>query len=410
MAVVLREVRKLRTLDFEICTASINCPARSYVDLSTEERREILQTFYVKGSSLTRALRTHIQIFLKSPSSYLRGLAFAFKIGLRRGLLYPLLYFTEALLVGSWMKSQDLAHLHVHLANAAASVALIVRQVFDTDVSMTVHGPDEFYDVDGQLLRQKIADSAFLICISQFTRSQLMSISAPHDWCKLELVRCGVDCAQFQPLPRRSRSSCFELLCVARLVPIKGHLVLLAALSNLARKGKNFQLRLVGDGPLREQLRRKAEHLGLGPLILFEGNVPQSRVRTLCETADAFVLPSFAEGVPIALMEAMAMELPCIATFVGGIPELIRHEVDGILVMPSDKQGLALSIERLISDPELCRRLGASGRSRIIEHYNLDRNVECLASVFTSRLEHAGKVSKSSCDAAGIADSEIDGD
>jgi glycosyltransferase involved in cell wall biosynthesis len=160
----------------------------------------------------------------------------------------------------------------------------------------------------------------------------------------------------------------------------------LAAVERLVKSYANVRLRLVGDGPDRERLERTIASKGLGPYVTLEGSVNQDRIRDYYRQADIFVLPSFAEGIPVVLMEAMAMEVPCISTFVAGIPELIRNDIDGILIPPSDDQELALSIGRLIDDPDLRQRLGAAGRRRVIEKYDLDRNVAYLADIFAHRI------------------------
>jgi glycosyltransferase involved in cell wall biosynthesis len=174
---------------------------------------------------------------------------------------------------------------------------------------------------------------------------------------------------------------------VGRLVPAKGQLILLGAVDQLVKSKRNVRLRLVGGGPDRKSLEREVAKRGLGEHVIFEGMINQDQIRELFYKADVFALPSFAEGIPVALMEAMAMGIPCITTFVAGISELIREGIDGILVAPSDKDGLVHAIERLIDDPELCRNLGYAGRERVIEKYNLDRNVARLATVFKKRIK-----------------------
>jgi glycosyltransferase involved in cell wall biosynthesis len=173
---------------------------------------------------------------------------------------------------------------------------------------------------------------------------------------------------------------------VGRLVPAKGQHVLLAAVARLRASGRNLRLRLVGDGPDRASLQAAARRLSIEDAVIFEGAVNQDRIRDLYAKADVFALASFAEGIPVVLMEAMAMEIPCISTWITGIPELIRDSVDGLLVAPSDAEGLASAIARLMDDPELRARLGAAGRSRVIEKYDLRRNVARLADVFDARL------------------------
>ncbi len=385
---MMREVRKLRALKFEINVASINSTGRDFADLASEEREEAAVTFYVKQQGAFAALRSHLSVFLARPKEYVRGLWFALGLGgsdLVR-VCYGFLYFSEALILGRWIESRGLKHLHVHFANPAATVGLIASRVFGLGFSMTVHGPEEFYDVTNHLLVEKIAGASFVCCIGHFTRSQLMKLSNPDQWNKLEFIPCGVDTNRFKPCSFRARPNPFEVLCVGRLAPAKGHHILIRAMERLERGGRIVRLRLVGDGPERQSLEREVRKLELSDRVIFEGAVNQDKIRGLYASADAFVLPSFAEGVPGVLMEAMAMEIPCVATYVGGVPELIRPEVEGILVPASDARALAEAIERLIDDPQLRRRLGLAGRVRVTRDYDLDRNVGRLAQVFDRRL------------------------
>jgi colanic acid/amylovoran biosynthesis glycosyltransferase len=325
---------------------------------------------------------------MSSPKNYFLGLGFALKLGgtdLRR-LVLSFCYFVEAVILGRWMESRRLRHLHVHFANAAATVGLIATRTFPIQFSLTVHGPDEFYDVAGLRLADKMAGASFACCIGQFARSQLMKLSSPLEWGKFEIGPLGVDPQFFTPRPFRTAPDSFELLCVGRLVPSKGQYILLAAISRLVKSHPNIRLRLVGDGPDREGLERAIAANDLGRYVTLEGSVNQDRIRTYYREADIFVLPSFAEGIPVVLMEAMAMEIPCVSTFVAGIPELIRNEVDGILISPSDDRALAGAIKRLLEEPDLRRRLGEAGRRRVMEKYDLDRNVTHLAEIFADRI------------------------
>src|ERR1700733_8967672 len=186
-AFLSRELERLRKLDFAIPVASINSP-RKPAQMAPDEQAEGASTFYVKRAGITGALRAHCAPFLNAPHRYLRGFFFAVRVVARDPprLPYAVFYFSEALIVGQWMRAHNLYRLHVHFANAAATVALITSEVFQIQLSMTVHGPDEFYDVPGQLLQAKIARASFICCISQFTRSQLMSVSDSGQWSKFE--------------------------------------------------------------------------------------------------------------------------------------------------------------------------------------------------------------------------------
>jgi colanic acid/amylovoran biosynthesis glycosyltransferase len=385
---ILREVVALRALGFSICVASINEP----VALTEEERDEAARTYYVKREGAARAVLAQLTFLARSPIAYLRALGFTLRLARTdlRALLYHLFYFVEAVLVARWMDQQALKHLHVHFATPAASVALIVTHLRPVTMSITVHGPDEFYDVSGYQLREKIAGAKFLLAIGSFARSQLMRLSSPESWERFDVVPLGVNPARFSPRPDPGDEAPFEILCVGRLVATKGQHVLLAAAARLQAEGRNILVRLIGDGPDRASLERDAQRRGLGHCVRFEGAVSQERIVDFYRQAGIFALPSFAEGIPVVLMEAMAMEIPCVTTFVNGIPELIRDTSDGLLVPPSDDAALAAAIARLMDDRTLRRRLGASARLRVVERYNLAPNAERLADTFRRRLEVGG--------------------
>ncbi|MBK8598552.1 MAG: glycosyltransferase [Holophagales bacterium] len=388
---ILREVLALRARGFEISVASINDPDRPDAGLTAEERAEAASTYYVKRHGVPGAFGAFLSALFTRPAGFFRGLASAVRLGGTdpKALAKQLAYFVEALMVGRFVTKKGLSHLHVHFMTPASAVGLLVSKVFPVTFSMTAHGPDELYDVTAYRLREKLEASRFVCTIGRYCRSQLMRLTDPCHWEKYEVTPLGVDLAAFSPRPFREAPDPFEVICVGRLVPAKGQHVLLSAVAGLVAGGRRILLRFVGDGPDRASLEEEAKSRGLGPAVVFEGSVNQDRIRALYGTADVFALASFAEGIPVVLMEAMAMEIPCVTTFITGIPELIRDGVDGLLVAPSDEEALAGALARLMDDPALRRTLGPAGRRRVAERYELTRNVEVLAKVFQKRLGEA---------------------
>ena len=386
---ILREVAELRRLGISIDVASINGLDRPLDQLTAEERSEAGRTYYVKKAGPAGAAAAHFATMLSRPAGYFRGAWFALRLAGTdlRGAAMSFFYFVEAVMIGRWMLSRSLHHLHIHFATPAATVGLILTRVFPITLSITVHGPDEFYDVPGYRLAEKVGASRLLCAIGLFARSQLMRISSALDWKKIEVTPLGVDPELFTPRPFRADFDHFEVLCVGRLVPAKGQHILLSAIARLIAEGRAMRLRFVGDGPDRSSLEEAARAHGIEDFVIFEGSVNQDRIRDLYQRAEVFALASFAEGIPVVLMEAMAMEIPCVTTWITGIPELIRDAVDGILVPPSDDAALAAAIARLMDDCELRRRIGQAGRKRVIEKYNLRKNVAYLAEVFRARLQ-----------------------
>src|SRR5580704_6422441 len=221
---ILREVRRLRALDWDIRVASINPSARPNDQLANEEREELRDTFCVKGVGARGAIRAHSRMLVTRPLVYLRGLIYAMALaaGDPRRTFKNLMYFVEAVVIGQWMRSQELHHLHVHFASEAATVGLLAAHIFPIGFSLTVHGPDEFYDTPGYYLRAKIERANFIACISHFARSQLMKLSPSSQWPKLQIARLGIDPNLFKPAPFRTDPQPFEIICVGRLVPAKG--------------------------------------------------------------------------------------------------------------------------------------------------------------------------------------------
>jgi len=385
---ILREVTQLRTQGFSVDVASINPPDRDSSRLTAVEKAEAQQTFYVKEAGIPGAFLSQLYCLFFSPVRYCRALLYALRLAktdLRRAILC-IFYFLEAGILARWMQSRGLTHLHVHFATPAATVGIILARLAPVTISLTVHGPDEFYDVPGYYLQEKIATAEFVCAIGAYARSQLMKLSPVAQWNKFELSPLGVDPGQFQRRTPGASSDKFEILCVGRLVPAKGQHILLAAVARVIALDRPVLLRLVGDGPDRRSLELEVRRLNLENAVRFEGALNQDQTRSCYETADVFALASFAEGIPVVLMEAMAMEIPCVTTWITGVPELIRPEIDGLLVPPSDVDAFADALIRLMDNRTLRLQLGKAARRRIEERFDLSQSVVRLADIFTRRL------------------------
>ena len=227
----------------------------------------------------------------------------------------------------------------------------------------------------------------FVVCISDFARSQLMALVPEQHWSKISHrpLRGRPGCLR-HPRERRPRQTRLEILSVGRLVAVKGQALVIEAVSTLSSRGLDARATIVGAGPTRDRLEALAAELGVGDRVAFTGAVGQDRIRELYAAADVFCLPSFAEGVPVVLMEAMAMELPVVTSRIMGIPELVEDGVSGLLIAPGDVAGLDAALERLARDPAERRRLGEAGRSKIVAEYALDTSVERLEQLFAANL------------------------
>jgi colanic acid/amylovoran biosynthesis glycosyltransferase len=392
----LHEIEGLSHYGVLIETASINPSDRPASMLPEEERDAIATTFYIKKQPIASILGVLLRTTVLRPGVVLRGLrrAFALEPWHLSHTLYSLFYLVEAIVLGNWMKKRGHSHLHIHFSGSVASVGMIAAIAWQFPYSLTVHGPDEFFDQKEVALAQKIHSALFVVCISDFCRAQLMRLTPPTNWNKFHVIRLGIAPSLAEEALGETRKlegdEPLRILCTGRLVGAKGQSILLLAVEQLLRREHAIHLVFIGDGDDREILERLADEHGLRKHVTFAGSQNHDRVIETLRTSDLFVLPSFAEGVPVALMEAMAMGVPCISTFVAGIPELIRHEQDGLLVPAGSISGMTDAIERLILNGNERLRFRESARQRVLELYNLPVNLKSLAALFAAHLQETG--------------------
>ena len=379
---IFREVRALRQQGFSVMTASIRKPG-NLEKMTPDEKADAVTTLYIKDSSLLKVIASHLALLFNHSKRYffmLRQTLMLNRMG-PRNIFKALAYFAEAGVLLRWMKNHDMNHVHVHFANPAATVAMIADTYGTISFSVSVHGPDVFYNVDTILLAEKVKRARAVRCISYYCRSQLMRLVSHDLWDKFHIVRCGIDPARFAPRPD-PENEVAEILCLGRLVPAKGQHILLEACGLLNQRSIPFHLTYVGGGEDGESLEALARTLGIQDQVEFTGAVGQDEVHAYYDRADLFVLASFAEGVPVVLMEAMAKEVVSVSTGITGIPELIEDGVDGVLVPPSHVEGLADKLKELIENPELRSKLGRQGRIKVMEMYDLERNCRQMAEFF----------------------------
>jgi len=390
---ILREIRTLRRLGFNIDVVSIRSPDRPLDTLSQDEAEEAALTYSVLANGWLRILGINLATLLKRPIGYLRGLLYALQLmewDLRRVLPFAA-YFAEAVVAGSYLMSRGVRHAHTHFAS---TVTLLMARVFPIGFSATFHGPDEFNDVVGFHMAAKVEKARWISTISHFAASQTMKASLPVYWNKIHPLPLGVDPGAFAPRHAAVKTptpGTFNVLCVGRLASAKAQHILIEAIGRIVALGRSgIKLTLVGAGPERASLEETVARRNLMPYVDFAGACNHDRVIEFYAQTDVFAMASFAEGIPVVLMEAMAMEIPCVATWITGIPELIRGEVDGLLVPPADPDALAAAILRLMDDPALGARLGKSARQKVLAEYNLSRNTERLAEVFRNPIGKKG--------------------
>ena len=302
-------------------------------------------------------------------------------------LARTLAIFPKALWIAERLEAEGAGHLHAHFATHPATLALIVSSLTGIPWSVTVHAHDIF--VSRVLLREKLAAARFVRAISRFNRDYLERLY-PELQGRVRVIHVGIDPAVYRLLPPPP-AHLARILCVASLRAYKGHAVLLEACRLLKEQGVAFRCVLVGEGPLRPDLERRIAELGLRDLVELAGALPQNEVARRLGESSVFVLPSVVapdgqmEGIPVALMEAMAAGRPVVASDLSGIPELVQHGVSGFLTRPGDAEGIAAALKRLIDEPGLGRELGERGREKVEREFRLDVNVAGLLSEIGSR-------------------------
>jgi glycosyltransferase involved in cell wall biosynthesis len=386
---ISREISVLEREGFEIPTASVNVPS-NVEKMGEEDRAYAARTYAIKGTPRPRVARL-ILAYAFGSRRFFPALSYALRIAARSGprdLRKAIGYFVEAVLLHAWAARNGVGHVHVHFANPAATVALIATRLGGLEFSMSVHGPDEFYDVTRNGIREKVANAVFVRCIGYFCRSQLMRLTPIAQWGKLRIVRCGIFRDEFARRPARTGPA-RSILCVGRLCPSKAQAVLVEAADILRGKGCDFRLLLLGGGEDLGAIRAMVQSRGLGGLVEVAGPVGHARVKEELAACDLFVLPSFAEGIPVALMEAMASGVPVISTNIAGIPELIEHGVEGILTQPSNAAQLAGAIEAFLRGEADARGLAERAAAKVASLYDAEVNAKALGELFlAARRQH----------------------
>ncbi len=379
-----QEVARLRDLGWDVQTFSIRrAPESEMVD--EEVRREHERTEYVLDAGAFRMVVAAIREVFRSPLQFFATVGVMWRVrtpGLK-GHVWPLLYLVEACYLARLLRARGVEHLHNHLGRNSAVVAMLASSLTNIPYSLTIHGPTEFDEPGTLALGLKIHRSAFTVAISDYGRSQLCRWTSLADWPKIHVVHCGVSRAFRDavppPLPDAPR-----LVSVGRLAEQKGQLVLVEAVALLRDRGVDFQLEIVGDGPMRGEIERRISALGLANHVHLAGWRDSAGVRQAMVDSRLFVLPSFAEGLPVVLMESLALGRPVVSTYVAGIPELVRPGREGWLVPPGSAVALAEALtEALATDTTKLAAMGRSGADRVAIRHDAVVEARKLARLIT---------------------------
>jgi glycosyltransferase involved in cell wall biosynthesis len=356
--------------------------------LDPENRLERKRTRYVLGDGVPALVVALSKMLLTRPVRLLQALTLALRMGRRaeRPMPVHLIYLAEACRVVLWLRGAGIQHLHAHFGTNSAEVAMLVHALGGPKWSFTVHGPEEFDNVQLIGIAEKIRRSAFVVAISSYGQSQLYRLVEHHYWPKIKVVHCGLEPAYFTETTNLTSTRRF--VCVGRLCAQKGQLVLIEAAHRLTERGIGFELVLAGDGPLRAEIEASIQRHKLQDRVRITGWISAAEVREQILAARVLVLPSFAEGLPIVIMEAMALQRPVISTFVGGIPELVQPGEHGWLVPAGDVEALEHAIKACLDAPtEMLTRMGKAANKRVIERHDVDKQAIQLAKLFEMAIE-----------------------
>lgn len=348
-----------------------------------EDRSERDRTRYILQKGPATLVLPTLRCLLRSPLRFLRAFALSLKmsrVSRGRPLVYHVVCLAEACVVLELLRSCGACHVHAHFGTNSAEIAMLTRVLGGPPFSFTAHGPEEFLQPMG--LPEKTHRSAFVVAISSYGRSQLYLRLQHREWPKVHVVHCGLEGLFYDmapvPLPINPR-----FVCVGRLSEEKGQLLLLEAVARLTTRDVQVELILVGDGPLRGEIEKFIQEHRLGECVRITGWISNQAVREEIVSARALVLPSFSEGLPVVIMEAMALRRPVLATYIAGIPELVRPGENGWLFPAGSLDDLTSALEDCLStSSEDLQRLGAAGYNRVIARHSIETEVGKLAQLF----------------------------
>jgi glycosyltransferase involved in cell wall biosynthesis len=378
---IRREIHALERQGFDVERISLRGWEKDLVDPADLSERQRTQFVLQKGA--LPLMMAVLRKLVSSPVVLMRALVLACRMGWRaeRPLPVHLVYLAEACLIESWLRRARVQHVHAHFSTNPAEVAMLVHALGGPPWSFTAHGVAVLENPGFIGLSEKVRRSAFVVGICSFTRGQLMRFVDRKYWPKLQVVHCGLEPA-FHAGPANPPPAARRLVCVGRLCNEKAQLILIEAAQRLATAGIKFELVLGGDGELRPDIEALIARYKLQHSVRITGWLTTEQVRNELLAARALVLPSLAEGLPVVIMEAMALRRPVISTFIAGIPELVIPGEHGWLVPASDVDALAQAMLACLDAPlDTLARMGEAARERVLERHDVDAEAAKLATL-----------------------------
>lgn len=386
---IRREIVGVEASGIQVARFSIRSCESELVD--EVDKLELEKTRFVLEIGKIGLLFALLRVAITQPICFLNALWLMLQVGWysERGVLRHLAYLAEACVLLGWFSELGIAHVHAHFGTNSTTVAMLCRALGGPPYSFTVHGPEEFDKAKAIALEEKIKRSAFVVAISSFGKSQLYRWCEHEQWSKIHVVHCGVD-ELFLTQAHIAVPNQPHLVCVGRLCEQKGHLLLIEAAGQLVAEDLPFMLVLVGDGPLRTEIETMITRLGLQDHVEITGWASNNDVQQHILNSRAMVLPSFAEGLPVVIMEALALSRPVISTYVAGIPELVEQGLSGWLVPPGAVEALATAMREALQTPvEKLEEMGRVGALSVAQRHDAAIEASKLATLFRSNIKKA---------------------
>jgi colanic acid/amylovoran biosynthesis glycosyltransferase len=343
------------------------------------------QVHYISFFSLS-AIRDHLFWFHKTPTIYIQTL-----LGVILKNMRSIKFLSRALIVillsaqfARRIEELGIEHIHAHSATHPTLMAYIIWRLTRIPYSFTAHSTDIYFNQT--MLSEKIDHASFVATISEYNRNFLQNTYPNIPVGKIKIIHCGIDPAKFQKKTKQGISNSFNIICVARLEKIKGHIYLIEACALLKAQNVDFNCYLVGDGELHSQVQEQINRLNLIHAVKILGFQPHEQVVDLLAQADILVLPSISEGIPVSAMEAMATGIPVIATSVTGVPELVEDGVTGLLVPSQNSRALFEALLKLCNSKKLRLLMGKAGREKVIKEFNLQNSAAALYNIFINEV------------------------
>lgn len=390
LSFIRREILALERYGVAVDRISLRGWDEGVVDADDLAERD--RTRYVLRNGILPLLMAVLRTAVSRPRLF--GSSIAAAIGMpkhgRRGMLYHMVYFAHACVVREWIVESGATHLHAHFGTNAAEVAMIVRLLGGPPYSFTVHGSEEFDHGHVLGLDKKIAHAKFIVAVSSFCRGQMFRRAAVADWGKIKIVHCGLDDYDLNAPPVEP-PDVPRFVCIGRLCNEKAQIILLEAFSRVLKRYPDCLLVLGGDGEMRKDVEERIRFLGISRSVTITGWLSAREVRDELLAARTLVLPSFQDSMPVVIMEAFACRRPVIATYVGGVVELVEPGVSGWLVPAGSvealEEAMCASLNATASD---LRRMGEAGAARVGTHHAVAKEVVKLMKLFqTEHVLHA---------------------